>query len=385
MSGGASDDELADAVEERAAALTPPAPGRSRRPGAVGRLARRSLQPVTARLALRVQRQIEESLAARVSSEIHDAVAGETRALHSAFAALEAEVVAVRDESSRIQGLLTETADAIAPTAGIQGIAPRFAELRERLNAVERRVRRGDSAPTMAAPASNQAASESIDYVGFERRFRGSSDEIVSSQRDRYVPILQGYGPVLDIGCGKGELLAALAEAGIDGEGVDTDSGMVSEAQQRGLKVECADAIAHLESLAPASLGAIVSVHVVEHVPIDYLVRLLELARTRLRPGGLFVAETPNPASLIVLGTHFILDPTHIRPIHPALMVFLAETAGFSDVRLNFYSPATELMLPLLEDEALPQWAEAINTSLQRLNDVLFGPQEYNVVARLPE
>ena len=42
-------------------------------------------------------------------------------------------------------------------------------------------------------------------------------------------------------------------------------------------------------------------------------------------------AETPNPASLVVLGNSYVLDPTHVRPLHPSLMVFLCEGAGFRD------------------------------------------------------
>ena len=80
--------------------------------------------------------------------------------------------------------------------------------------------------------------------------------------------------------------------------------------------------------LPEQSLGSIISVHVVEHLPLATLVELLELAATRLRPGGIFVAETPNPASLIVLGNSYILDPTHVWPLHPSLLTFLCERAG---------------------------------------------------------
>jgi hypothetical protein len=122
---------------------------------------------------------------------------------------------------------------------------------------------------------------------------------------------------------------------------------------------------------------------VIEHLELPALLELIDLASTRLRPGGLFVAETPNPASLVVLGNSYVLDPTHVRPLHPSLMVFLCERAGFRDVRLEFHSPAEGYRLPIVDDADAPPWVATINAAFTKLNDVLFGPQEYAVIARM--
>jgi hypothetical protein len=114
---------------------------------------------------------------------------------------------------------------------------------------------------------------------------------------------------------------------------------------------------------------------------LSSLLELLELSASRLRPGGVFVAETPNPASLIVLGNSYVLDPTHVRPLHPSLMVFLCESAGFRDVKLRFFSPAEDYQLPLVDDPGAPPWVASVNTALSKLNETLFGPQEYAVIA----
>ena len=133
------------------------------------------------------------------------------------------------------------------------------------------------------------------------------------------------------------------------------------------------------------SLGSIISVHVVEHLPLATLVELLELAATRLRPGGIFVAETPNPASLIVLGNSYILDPTHVWPLHPSLLTFLCERAGFRDVRLEFHAPAEDYQLPPIDaGPDGPAWVEDLNARFAQLNQVLFGPQEYAAIATTP-
>jgi SAM-dependent methyltransferase len=171
----------------------------------------------------------------------------------------------------------------------------------------------------------------------------------------------------------------------VQAEGVDPDAGMVAEAQGHGRAVHLGDGLAYLRDLPANELGAVISVHVVEHLPLPVLVELLELSAARLRPGGVFVAETPNPMSLIVLGNSYILDPTHVWPLHPSLLTFLAERAGFRDVSLQFYAPAEAYRLPAIDaGPDGPPWVAELNASIERLNEVLFGPQEYALIARTP-
>ncbi|MFZ5850429.1 MAG: methyltransferase domain-containing protein [Actinomycetota bacterium] len=285
-----------------------------------------------------------------------------------------------------------ELGHAFAPSAGLPGAGARFAELRERLATVERRLRRLDGAATPApAPPAGSAPfagpTEGLtpfDYLGFERRFRGDPTDIVRVQQERYGDLLAAHQPVLDLGCGRGELLEALLARGVHAEGVEPDPGMAAEARDRGVTVHATDAVSFLAGAAPRSLGAVFSAHLAEHLHLSDLLALIELSASRLRPGGVFVAETPNPAALIVLGNSYVLDPTHVRPLHPALMAFLCENAGFRDVRLAFYSPASGYHLPLVTDPAAPPWVAQVNAAFTQLNDVLFGPQEYAVIATTP-
>ena len=108
----------------------------------------------------------------------------------------------------------------------------------------------------------------------------------------------------------------------------------------------------------------------------------VELAASRLGPGGVLVIETPNPASLVVLGNSYVMDPTHVWPLHPALTTFLCERAGFRDVELRFHSPAEAYHLPLLaESPDSPEWVHTVNAAFRRLNESLYGPQEYAAIA----
>ncbi len=163
-------------------------------------------------------------------------------------------------------------------------------------------------------------------YRRFEDVFRGSRER-VAGLVEPYVALLEGHGPVLDVGCGRGELLERLAAAGIEASGVDSDAGM-ARARTAGLNVTEGDAIAHLEGLEAGSLGAITAIHVIEHLPADVLTRFFALTREKLRPGGLLVAETINPHAIYALKT-FWVDLTHQHPIFPEVAVVLAEVAGF--------------------------------------------------------
>ena len=55
--------------------------------------------------------------------------------------------------------------------------------------------------------------------------------------------------------------------------------------------MEQADALGYLESLEDGSLGGVFAAQVVEHLPPAALRRLLELVRSKLRPGGLFAGR----------------------------------------------------------------------------------------------
>ena len=73
---------------------------------------------------------------------------------------------------------------------------------------------------------------------------------------------------------------------------------MVERCREKGHEnVEQGDLVELLERTAPSTLGAIFSAQVIEHLPLGQLERFLELGLSRLKPGGLLIAETVNPHS----------------------------------------------------------------------------------------
>jgi SAM-dependent methyltransferase len=174
-----------------------------------------------------------------------------------------------------------------------------------------------------AAPSANGDA-----YRAFEDVFRGSEEEI----RDRhrvYLELLSGFAPVLDLGCGRGELLDLLAEAGMEATGVDVDAGMLARCREKGHdEVVESDAVSFLAKADPGAFGTIFSSQLVEHLGFDELQELLAGSVQALRPGGQLLLESVNPHSPRALRA-FWLDPTHRNPLYPETMLTLCHLAGY--------------------------------------------------------
>jgi O-antigen chain-terminating methyltransferase len=174
-------------------------------------------------------------------------------------------------------------------------------------------------------------------YRAFEDRHRGSRDAIQARQ-GTYLPFLRalresdGAPALVDLGCGRGEWLELAHTEGWRVQGVDLDGAMLQACREAGLEVRQGDALEFVRGLQDASVHVVSGFHVAEHLPFDALQSLVQEALRVLRPGGLLILETPNPENLVVGSSAFHMDPTHVRPLPPALLAFLAEFAGFAKV-----------------------------------------------------
>jgi len=187
-----------------------------------------------------------------------------------------------------------------------------------------------------------------VDWLKFADRFRGSEDDIRARQQ-MYAARFREHGPVLDIGCGRGEMLQVFRDAGITARGIDANDDSVALCQHKGLDAEKADLFAYLSALPDASLGGVICCQVVEHLPPPRLAEMIRLVHAKLRSGGLLAMETPNPECLAIFATHFYIDPTHRHPIPPALASFYLEEAGFGRIEIERLSPAIDSMPSLGE------------------------------------
>jgi SAM-dependent methyltransferase len=259
------------------------------------------------------------------------------------------------DAALKLIDALFEELDRVTADHGGRGRL--VSELEERLTRLERRPREGP--PTVAA---QPAAAALPDYFAFESRMRGAV-ELVRERQRPYVADLRDHGPVLDVGCGRGELLALLRDAGVEARGVDADADMVAFARGEGLPVEQADLLAHLEALPDESLGAVFAGQVAEHLPPPALLRFLELAHAKTRAGGVLIVETINPLSPLALRNYFA-DLTHAQPLVPETLVQLARHVGYSDVETRYLHE--------------PDRGEASGP----VADILFAPLDYAIHAR---
>lgn len=222
-------------------------------------------------------------------------------------------------------------------------------------------------------PAAIAAAS-----TRFADSFRGERGEILGRVSE-YVPLLKSAAPVLEIGCGRGELLEALRAAGVEAHGVDSDPAMVAACHRLGLAAVEGDALETLRKLKPGSLGGVTAIHVLEHLPAATWMSVVEAAGAALRPGGVLLVECPNPDSLRVGAGLFWVDPTHRAPVHPQALAFAMRALGLEVVE-------TRLLHPFPPEQALASASQPkpVRELAGRLDAWLSGPRDFLVVARKP-
>jgi SAM-dependent methyltransferase len=221
------------------------------------------------------------------------------------------------------------------------------------------------------------ATSPDVLYRRLEDSLRGGEAHVREDVAP-YVALAAEHQPVLDVGCGRGEFLAACRERGVPASGVDTNERSVSDLRERGFEVTLAAIPECFAPVADGSLGAVLAMHVVEHLPVDALFALFREASRVLRTGGLLMIETPNAESMAMSAGDFWRDPTHLAPRHPAALIVLAREHGFAIDELRAVHELPEGTRIAIHPGDAPELQRVIHA----LNDRLFAPQDLRLILR---
>jgi len=339
-----------------------------------------------------LQRELE-----LLRDEAVPAAARDVAGLQAAWDDLQREVLSLRDAQlpriseglatlqrglSEVQRLGEELRDQRLPALAARSDAL-LARLHEQLEVsagVVDRLLAGEGLRIDTPAAVEAALPEALRraHLAFLDQFRGEREETLA-RVDEHVSRLAEHGPVLDLGCGRGELLEALVRAGVEVWGVDADPAMVEACRRRGLAVVAGDALEVLAAQPPASLGAVTALHLFEHLPAGTWASLIQAAAAALKEGGVLLVECPNPEALRVGANLFWIDPTHRAPVHREAVAFVMRALGLEvveNVLLHPFPPEQKLAAADLPAE--------VRTLAARLDDLLSAPRDWLLVARKP-
>ena len=146
---------------------------------------------------------------------------------------------------------------------------------------------------------------------------------------------------ILDLGCGECEWIELLEENGYPAVGVDSNAEVIRKV--KGMYPEFRiienNAIDYLRSQQDNSYDLITAFHMIEHMDITTQMTLIKECYRVLRPKGMLIFETPNPANIFISTYYFYLDPTHIKIVPSELLSFMVEEFGFKVVEKLYLSP----------------------------------------------
>ena len=151
-------------------------------------------------------------------------------------------------------------------------------------------------------------------------------------------------GKFLDVGCGLGEMVAAMARVGMEAEGIDPGQVNVDRARSIGLKIH--HGMLHDARFPDSSFDSVSLYHVLEHTPDP--VSILAECRRITSPRGEIMVGVPNFASLLraAVGSHWSAYdlPRHLHHFCESSIRSVAARAG--------------LTITAFETESLPEHVE---------------------------
>jgi 2-polyprenyl-3-methyl-5-hydroxy-6-metoxy-1,4-benzoquinol methylase len=161
----------------------------------------------------------------------------------------------------------------------------------------------------------------------------GGSEAVALVYRRDIRPLLPppAAGPVVDIGCGRGDLVRLLRADGYDAEGIDISPEQTTLARGAGITGVRQGDFRAILAAHPTHYAAITATDLLEHFTKPEVLATFDEVASALMPGGVFVARVPNAVS--PLGGHIRAgDFTHLTSFTARSIRQLAAAAGFGAV-----------------------------------------------------
>ncbi|QQS20180.1 methyltransferase domain-containing protein [Candidatus Saccharibacteria bacterium] len=279
------------------------------------------------------------------------------------------------DELERLSREANERIVSILNTISVlPNLDSRILGLQHRLD-VEKHLTKSRAPETIESVNNTVSDNHEFDYFYklFEDKFRGSEEDI-KERISEHLPLFLSLSPItkklpiIDIGCGRGELLSLLKDNKLKAVGVDMNASMVQRAKKLGYDAVENDALSFLLEQKSSSLAAITGFHIVEHIPFEALLKIFEQCYRTVSPQGFVLFETPNPQAVTVGANTFYLDPSHQKPIPPQLLAFMLESVGFKPEIVPLHRVRPEVNH---QDKIIAEMYET-----------LYGHGDYAVIAR---
>ena len=183
-------------------------------------------------------------------------------------------------------------------------------------------------------------------------------------------PLARPGWRVLEVGCGRGDVLFALAEAGLHCTGVEPSHRMIQVCEQ-GSGVDVQYGTADRLQFPDGAFDLVFSQQVLEHLhPDDVPAHLAEAFRV-LRPGGLLAVETPNRRTGpqdISRGFTPTAEGLHLKEWCMAELTAAFRTAGFVRLRGLLAPPVMARRAPTLHRlSTVPAWMKVAEDALLAL------------------
>lgn len=157
----------------------------------------------------------------------------------------------------------------------------------------------------------------------------------------KFIPLIKDFkkdAAILEIGCGPGNVLQFLKNAGFENlYGIDISEEQVKEASTKGLNVEAADVFEFFKR-NNKTYDIVFVLDFIEHFHKNELLDLFKGFNKILNENGIIIFRTPNGQGIFP-NKNIYGDLTHLTIFNTYSLLQILQITGFSDIKFLETSP----------------------------------------------